>query len=60
MRFSTQNPEGFLELDLFEDVFVVVAETEDGETKLLLLLKEKSKKIMIIIRVMTLDPVHTY
>lgn len=60
MRFSTQNPEGFLELDLFEDVFVVVADTEDGETKLLLLLKEKSKKIMIIIRVMTLDPVHTY
>ena len=44
MRFSTQNPEGFLELDLFEDVFVVVADTEDGETKLLLLLKEKSKK----------------
>ena len=30
MRFSTQNPEGFLELDL-EDV-------EVGETKLLLLL----------------------
>ena len=60
MRFSTQNPEGFLELDLFEDGFVVVAETEVGETKLLLLLKEKSKKIMIIIRVMTLDPVHTY